>query len=145
MLIIICVLQTSCDYFWMKKMFYFKNGQINVFFNFSLIWPFFMIRFENFQHCANFAILPLYNFTEFRYSLVNISSPLTDCKIDFIIWPKKLIFLISGENFKKPKISFNGPLKHLISNILTNFEIFAMSGSLLINYKRYILIWPFFP
>ena len=48
-------------------------------------------------------------------------------------------------NFKKPKNSFYRPLKHLISNIFTNFEIFAMNGSLLINYKRYILIWPFLP
>ena len=73
----------------MKKMFYFKNGQINVFFNFSLIWPIFMILFEILQHCANFAILPLYNFTEFRHSLVNFSSPLTDCKIDFIIYQER--------------------------------------------------------
>ena len=79
----------------MNKIFNEKNGQINVFFIFSLIWPIFMIRFEIFQHCANFAILPLYNFTEFRNSIVNFSSPLTDCKIDFIIWPKNsnLLFL----------------------------------------------------
>ena len=125
-------------------MFYFKNGQINVFLKFSLIWPIFMIRFEIFQHCANFAILPLYNFTEFCHSLVNFSSPLTDCKIDFIIWPKNSNFLFLAK-ISKPKNSFNGPFKHLISNIFTNFEIFAMSGSLLINYKRYILIWPLLP
>ena len=88
LIIDIGVLPTSYDYFLMKKMFYLKNGQINVFFNCSLIWPIFIIRFENFQHCANFAILPLCNFTEFCNSLVNLSSPLTDCKIDFINWPK---------------------------------------------------------
>ena len=98
------VLPTSYDYFWVKKMFYFKNGQINIFFNYSLIWPIFMIRFEIFQHCANFAILPLYNFTEFCNSLVNFSSPLTDCKIDFIIWPKNSNFLFLAKISKNPKI-----------------------------------------
>ena len=126
-------------------MFYFKNGQINVFFNYSLIWPIFLIRFEIFQHCANFAILPLYNFTVFRNLLVNFSSSLTDCIIDFISWPKNSNFLFLVKILNKNKNSLNEPLKHLISNIFTNFEIFAMNGSLLINYKRYILIWPFLP
>ena len=86
-----------------EKNVLFLNCQ-NVFFNVSLIWPIFMIRFENFQHCANFAILPWYNFTEFRNSLVNISSPLTDCKIDFIIWPKNSNFLFLAKISKNPKI-----------------------------------------
>ena len=90
--------------FELKKMFLLKNGQINVFFNFSLIWPIFIIRFEIFQHCANFAILPLYNFTEFRNSLVNLFSPLTDCKIDYIIWPKNSNFLFLAKISKNLKI-----------------------------------------
>ena len=87
-----------------EKMFYFKNGQINVFFNYSLIWSFFMIRFDIFQHCAHFAILPSYNFTEFRNSLVNFSSPLTDWKIDFIIWPKNSNVLFLAKISKNPKL-----------------------------------------
>ena len=104
MVIVINVLPTSYDYFRMKKMFNFKNGQINVFFNCSLIWPIFMILFEIFQHCSNFAILPLYNFSEFRNSLVNFSSPLTDFKIDFIIWPKNSNFLFLAKISKTQKI-----------------------------------------
>ena len=126
-------------------MFQFKNGQINVFFNFSLIWPIFLILFELFQYLANFAILALDNLTKICDTFIYFSSPLVDCKIDFIIWPKNSNFLFLAKISKKNKISFDGSLKHLISNIFANFEIFAMSGSLLINYKRYILIWPFLP
>jgi len=88
----------------MKKLFTLKNGQINVFFIFSLIWPIFMIVFEIFQHCAHVATLLLHNLTKMCDILNNFSSPLLDCKIDFIIWPKNSNVLFLAKISKNPKI-----------------------------------------
>ena len=87
----------------MKKLFNFKNGQINVFFSFSLIWPIFMIIFGIFQYYTNFAILPLDNLTQICDTLIYFSSPLVDCKIDFIIWPKNSNFLFLAKISKNQK------------------------------------------
>ena len=120
----------------MKKLFNFKNGQINVFFIFSLIWPIFMILFLIFQHCAHVAILPLHNLTKICDTLINFPSPLVDCKIDFIIWPKNSNFLFLAKISINPKILLKEHYR-LGKNLLDLFSFIRTFFAFFIGKRKY--------